>query len=43
MLMRFYFEQKFIAQKGKVKPEDRLPMSMAGAFCFPVSVFVSHG
>lgn len=35
--MRFYFEPLYFKQQGKVKPEARLPMSMLGAFCFPVS------
>lgn len=32
-----YFEPLYFKQKGKVSPEARLPMAMAGAFCFPVS------
>jgi hypothetical protein len=33
---RFYFEPQFFKAQGKVKPETRLPMSVAGAFAFPV-------
>jgi hypothetical protein len=36
LLPRFYFEPQFFKAQGKVKPETRLPMSMAGAFAFPV-------
>jgi len=36
---RFYFEQKFKDSKGKIKPEARLPMSLIGAFLFPVCLF----
>lgn len=34
---RVVFEPKFHKLGGKVKPEERLPMSMLGALCFPVS------
>ncbi|GFZ49505.1 Caffeine resistance protein 5 [Saitozyma sp. JCM 24511] len=36
---RFYFEPQFFKAQGKVKPETRLPMSMAGAFAFPICLF----
>lgn len=36
---RFYFEQKFKDAGGKIKPEARLPMSLVGAFLFPVCLF----
>ncbi|KAL7422081.1 GTPase-activating protein [Cryptotrichosporon argae] len=36
---RFYFEKTFIEAGGQLKPETRLPMSMLGAFCFPVCLF----
>jgi len=36
---RFYFEPLYFKQQGKVKPEARLPMSMLGAFCFPICLF----
>lgn len=38
-LHRFYFEPRFVKAKGKVAPETRLPMSMLGAFCFPICLF----
>jgi len=36
---RVYFEPKFHKLEGRVKPEMRLPMSMVGAFCFPICLF----
>jgi DHA1 family multidrug resistance protein-like MFS transporter len=36
---RFYFEKKFHDAGGKIKPEARLPMSLIGAFLFPVCLF----
>jgi len=36
---RFYFEKKFNDAGGKIKPEARLPMSLIGAFLFPVCLF----
>jgi hypothetical protein len=36
---RFYFEKKFNEAGGKIKPEARLPMSLIGAFLFPICLF----
>lgn len=36
---RFYFEKKYHENQHNVAPEARLPMSMVGAICFPVSLF----
>ena len=36
---RLYFEKKYQQNNHKVSPEDRLPMAMAAAFCFPISLF----
>jgi DHA1 family multidrug resistance protein-like MFS transporter len=36
---RFYFEKKFNDAGGKIKPEARLPMSLIGAFLFPICLF----
>jgi DHA1 family multidrug resistance protein-like MFS transporter len=36
---RFYFEKKFNETGGKIKPEARLPMSLIGAFLFPICLF----
>lgn len=33
----FYFEKKYQETKHQAPPETRLPMAIAGAFCFPVS------
>jgi len=33
-----YFEPRFMKEGESLKPEARLPMSMLGAFCFPVSL-----
>jgi hypothetical protein len=37
MRFRYYFEPRFEKHGETLKPEARLPMSMLGAFCFPVS------
>jgi len=36
---RFYFEPRFLKHGESLKPEARLPMSMLGAFCFPICLF----
>ncbi|WVF68833.1 hypothetical protein IAT40_003606 [Kwoniella sp. CBS 6097] len=36
---KFYFEKEYEKNNHKVSPEARLPMSMAAAICFPVSLF----
>jgi len=36
---RFYFEPRYVKHGESLKPEARLPMSMLGAFCFPICLF----
>ena len=36
---RLYFEPRFLKSKGNLRPEERLPMSFLGAFCFPICLF----
>ena len=33
---RLYFEEKYMEMGEKLRPEARLPMAMASAFCYPV-------